>query len=154
MRLSLPATLAVGVVLAASACSSGAVSITAPDPAGPVLEKCDHLGNQVPDRLDGLRARKTKPISPLTFAWGSPAITLSCGVPKPAGYSPSSSAVLQVNGVRWYQQVDSSAVTWTAVRPGPSDRGHVYVALRVPTHYTASDSFLTALAQPLKSALP
>ncbi|HVT65296.1 MAG TPA: DUF3515 family protein [Mycobacteriales bacterium] len=138
----------------ASACSSGEVSVTPPNPIGPVLEKCDHLGNQVPDRLGGLHARRTKPLSPLTFAWGSPAVTLVCGVPKPPGYSPKSSAVLQVNGVRWYQQVESDVVVWTAVRPGPSGVGQVYVALRVPTKYTASDSYLTALAQPLKAALP
>jgi hypothetical protein len=119
-----------------------------------VLVQCDHLGNQVPDRLGGLSPRKTKPLSSLTFAWGSPAVTLSCGVPKPPGYSPKSSAVLSVNGVRWYQQLDSDAVVWTAVRPGPPPAGHIYVALRVPTKYTASDRFLTALAQPLKQALP
>lgn len=119
-----------------------------------MVEQCDHLGNQVPDRLGGLHARKTTPASPLTFAWGSPAVTLSCGVAKPVGYSPTSSATLAVNGVRWYQQVQSGVVVWTAIRPGPAPAGHVYVALRVPTHYTASDTFLTALAVPLKTALP
>lgn len=117
-------------------------------------ERCAHLGNQVPDRLGGLKPRKTTPTSPLTFAWGSPAVTLSCGVPKPPGYSPKSSAVLDVNGVRWYQQIESSVVVWTAVRPGANDATHIYVALRVPTHYTASDRYLTTLAQPLKTALP
>jgi hypothetical protein len=130
------------------------VAITPPNPAGAVLAQCDHLGNQVPDRLDGLRPRKTKPLSSLTFAWGSPAVTLSCGVPKPAGYSPKSSAVLQVNGVSWYQQIEADAVVWTAIRPGPGRVGHIYVALRVPQRYTASDSYLTALAKPLKTALP
>jgi hypothetical protein len=140
--------------LVASACSSGPVPVTPANPVGPVLEKCDHLGNQVPDRLGGLRARKTTPTSPLTFAWGSPAVTLSCGVPKPAGYSPKSSAVLEVNGVRWYQQIQSDVVVWTAVRPGPGPAGRIYVALRVPTKYTSSDSYLTTLAPALKSALP
>ena len=65
MRLSRSAALAVGVALAVSACSSGAVPIATPDPAGPVLERCDHLGNQVPDRLDGLRARKTHTLEDL-----------------------------------------------------------------------------------------
>jgi hypothetical protein len=81
-------------------------------------------------------------------------VTLSCGVPKPVGYSAKSSAVLEVNGVRWFQQVEADVVVWTAVRPGPSGVGQVYVALRVPTRYTASDRYLTALAQPLKAALP
>ncbi|HVT21178.1 MAG TPA: DUF3515 family protein [Mycobacteriales bacterium] len=137
-----------------SACTSGKVAITPPDAAGPVVQQCDHLGNQVPDRLGGLPARRTTPLSSLTFAWGSPAVTLSCGAPKPPGYSPTSSQTLSVNGVRWYQQVESSAVVWTAIRPGPQPAGHIYVALRVPTHYTASDRFLTALAAPLKKALP
>jgi hypothetical protein len=74
-------------------------------------------------------------------------------VQKPVGYS-TSSQVLAVNGVQWYQQVASSAVVWTAIRPSASPGRKVFVALRVPVHYTASDRFLTALAQPLKTALP
>ena len=57
-------------------------------------------------------------------------------------------------GKAYSQQVESSVVVWTAIRPGPKPAGHIYVALRVPTHYTASDSFLTTLAGPLKTALP
>ncbi|HWC34799.1 MAG TPA: DUF3515 family protein [Mycobacteriales bacterium] len=143
-----------GAAMLVAACSSGAVSVTPPNPVGSVLEKCDHLSNPLPDRLGGLRARRTTPASPLTFAWGSPAITLTCGVPKPVGYSASSSQVLEVDGVRWYQQVEPAAVVWTAIRPGPEPAGSIYVTLRVPTHYTSSDGFLTALAQPLKTALP
>jgi hypothetical protein len=130
------------------------VALTPPDPPGTVIAQCDQLGNQVPDRLGGLHARKTAPASSLTFAWGSPAVTLSCGVPKPTGFSPKSSQTLAVNGVRWYQQLGDSDVVWTAIRPGPQPDGHIYVELRVPTHYPASDSYLAALAEPLKAALP
>jgi hypothetical protein len=101
-----------------------------------------------------LRARTTSPPSSLTFAWGSPAVTLSCGVSKPAGYSPSSSEVLVVDGVRWFQQVESALVVWTAIRPSAAAGRSIFIALRVPKHYTASDAFLTALAAPLKTALP
>ena len=55
--------------------------------------------------------------------------------------------------MQWYQQIQSSVVVWTA-SPRPTGIGHVYVALRVPTHYSASDAFLTALSEPLKLALP
>jgi hypothetical protein len=127
------------------------VSVVPPNPVGRVVELCDHFGNRAPHRLIGLHPRKTTPASPLTFAWGSPAVTLSCGVPKPTAYSPSSSQTLQVNGVEWYQQVGGDVVTWTAVMP--TTVGRIYLALRVPAHYTASDAFLTALAQPLKLAL-
>jgi hypothetical protein len=112
------------------------------------------LGNQVPDHLGGLRARKTSPASSLTFAWGSPPVTLTCGVSKPTGYSPSSSQTLDVDGVRWFQQVESAVVVWTAIRPASTPHARIYVALRVPTHYTAGDVFLTALARPLEIALP
>lgn len=125
--------------------------MTPPNPVGRVVEQCDHLGNRAPHTLVGLHPRKTTPASPLTFAWGSPAITLRCGVPRPVGYSPTSSQTLQVNGVEWYQRVASDAVVWTAVMPTAA--GRIYVELRVPAHYTASDAFLTALAQPLKLAL-
>ncbi|MGN6473310.1 MAG: DUF3515 domain-containing protein [Mycobacteriales bacterium] len=144
----------IGGVLLTSACSAGAVPLSPPHPAGDVAAACAHLGDQVPDRLGGLRARRTSPRSSLTFAWGSPAVTLSCGVPRPAGYSPTSTQTLAVDGVRWFQQIASSVVVWTAVRPGPAPQRTVYVALRVPTHYTASDVFLTALAGPMKTALP
>jgi hypothetical protein len=119
-----------------------------------VIAQCVRLGNEVPDKLGGLHARKTSPASSLTFAWGSPAITLSCGVPKPSGYSAASSQTLAVNGVRWYQQIESSVVVWTAIRPDAARAHQIFVALRVPTHYTASDAFLTELAGPLKTALP
>lgn len=142
------------LALLVAACSTGAVSVVPPHPVGTVLEKCDHLGNAVPDRLGGLHARKTTPASPLTFAWGSPAVTLRCGVGRPGGFSPLSSTTLGVDGVRWYQQVGESVVVWTAIRPGPKPAGHVYVELRVPTHYPAGDQFLTALSAPLKVALP
>ncbi len=74
-------------------------------------------------------------------------------MPKPVGYSPASSQTLVVNGVRWYQQVESSVVIWTAVRAASGVAKPVYVALRVPTHYAASDAFLTALSGPLRTAL-
>ncbi|HVV76211.1 MAG TPA: DUF3515 family protein [Mycobacteriales bacterium] len=145
------APVVAGALLFTAACSSGEVSIAPPNPAGRVVEQCDHLGNRVPHRLVGLHPRRTTPASSLTFAWGSPPVTLSCGVPKPEGFSPNASQTIQVDGVRWYQQIYPTVVVWTAVRSTAD--GPVYVALRVPTHYTAADSFLTALAQPLRLAL-
>jgi hypothetical protein len=143
----------VATALLVAGCTPDAVSVAPPQPSGQVLEQCDHLGNRLPGKLVGLHSRSTTPPSSLTFAWGSPPVTLTCGVPRPAGYSPTSSTTLDADGVRWFQQVGHDAVVWTAIRPqDPS--GQIYVSLQVPTSYAASDGFLVALAQPLKIALP
>jgi Protein of unknown function (DUF3515) len=148
------APIAVGAVVFVAGCTPDSVTVTPPQPSGQVLAQCDHLGNRLPGKLDGLHSRAATPQSSLTFAWGSPPVTLACGVPQPAGYSPSASTTLDADGVRWFQQVGHDTVTWTAVRPGPAPAKRIYVALRVPTSYTASDGFLVALAGPLKIALP
>jgi Protein of unknown function (DUF3515) len=94
------------------------------------------------------------PRSPLVHAWGSPAVVLTCGVGQPAGYSATSSETTAVNGVQWFEQPDSSTVTWTAIRPGVGGEKRIYLALQVPTHYQGQGAFLVDLAQPLKNALP
>jgi hypothetical protein len=125
-----------------------------PSPSGAVAEQCAHLGNAVPQRLESLGPRVISPRSPLVHAWGSPAVVLTCGVARPAGYSPTSSETTEVDGVQWFEQPGSTVVTWTAVRPAAADGSPVYVALRVPTHYQGQGAFLVDLAGPLKTALP
>jgi hypothetical protein len=141
------------LVIAAAGCTASAVSVTLPQPNGLTVESCDRLGTALPDSLGGLKVRPTKPRSSLTHAWGSPAVTLSCGVPTPTGYRPDSSSTLSVDNVQWFEQVDKSFVTWTAVRPTPLSPTRIYVALTVPKKYAQGANFLTALAGPLKSTL-
>jgi hypothetical protein len=124
-----------------------------PAPSPAAAERCAHLGNVLPQRLESLRPRVISPRSPLVHAWGSPAVILTCGVPSPPGYSPTSSETTAVNGVRWFEQPGSKTVIWTALRPGDGDQT-VNVALMVPTSYQAQGAFLVDLAQPLKTALP
>ncbi|HVY11250.1 MAG TPA: DUF3515 domain-containing protein [Mycobacteriales bacterium] len=145
--------VAAGVCLLA-ACSPNSVTVTPPRPVGPVQQQCAHLGNRLPPKLAQLHSRPTEPQSPLTHAWGSPPITLKCGVPRPRRYVPASSSTLDVDGVQWFQAVGSGTVTWTAIRPGPAPERRIYVELAVPTSYQASDGYLVALAEPLKLALP
>ncbi|HEX3898901.1 MAG TPA: DUF3515 family protein [Mycobacteriales bacterium] len=140
-------------MLGASACNAAAVSIDPPSPSGLVVESCDRLGTALPDSLGGLKVRPTKPRSSLTHAWGSPPVTLSCGVAKPSGYSPDSSSTLSVDNVQWYEQVGKDDAIWTAVRPTPLSANRIYVALIVPKSYQQGAAFLTALASPLKTTL-
>jgi hypothetical protein len=138
-------------------CSGGPVTVHPPSVTGPVAEVCAHLNNALPQRLESLRPRAITPRSPLVHAWGSPAVVLTCGVRRPAGFSTTSSETTQVNAVQWYQQPGTTVVTWTAIRPGVVTGGRpnpIYVALAVPTHYQAQGAFLVDLALPLKSALP
>jgi Protein of unknown function (DUF3515) len=124
------------------------VSVNPPNPSPIVAERCAHVGNQLPQRLESLRPRVISPRSPLVHAWGKPAVVLTCGVAKPAGYSATSSETTEVNGVEWFQQTTPTVVTWTAIRPGAN------VSLVVPTSYDGQGAFLVDLATPLKTALP
>ena len=58
--------------------------------------------------------RATTPASPLTAAWGDPAAVLRCGVPRPAGLSPTSD-VIEVEGVAWFLVESAKGYTFTTV---------------------------------------
>jgi hypothetical protein len=94
------------------------------------------------------------PRTPLVHVWGSPPIVLTCGVPPPAGYLPSSSQTTAVNSVRWFEQAGADTVIWTALRPGAAAGQTMYVRLEVPTSYPGQGAFLVDLADALKSGLP
>ena len=88
------------------------------------------------------------PASPLTHAWGDPAIVLRCGVAKPPGYSADSIQSTDVDGVVWFQQVQPKVVIWTAVRHGAN------IELDVPTSYAAQGAFLVSLGSAIRSSIP
>jgi hypothetical protein len=141
--------LLVGGVVAG--CSSSALHVTPPAPSNVAAERCAHLGDLLPATLHDsgkrLNARVITPLSPLTHAWGNPAVVLRCGVPTPAGYSPTATTT-QVDGVSWFQDVTASTVVWTALRPG------VDVELAVPTTYDGQAALLGDLATALIRGLP
>jgi hypothetical protein len=119
-----------------------------------VAERCAHLGDVLPQRLESLRPRVISPRTPLVHVWGSPPVLLTCGVATPAGYSPTSSETTAVNGIRWFEQAGSDTVTWTALRPGLGNGQTINVRLEVPTSYAGQGAYLVDLAPALKSALP
>jgi hypothetical protein len=135
-------------------CTAGSVSVHPPTPTGAVAEQCAHLGNALPGRIESLRPRVISPRSSLVHAWGSPAVVLTCGVGRPAGYSASSAELAEVDGVSWFEQRPGNVVVWTTFRPSDGSGPTVNVQLMVPTHYQAQGAFLVDLAQPLKTALP
>lgn len=110
-----------------------AVPVEAPDAAGP---ECGALLAALPPELSGaggnLQARPlAEPVQPGVRAWAAAPqpVVLRCGLPRPVELTPSS-ALLEINGVRWLQLDDGvpdpDQVTYVAVdRP-------VYVVLTTP----------------------
>jgi hypothetical protein len=79
----------------------------------------------LPEQVDGRDRRDTEPASDRTAAWGNPALVLRCGVPRPAGLSPTSE-VIEVNGVGWFLAERKAAYVFTTVGR------RTYVEVRVP----------------------
>jgi hypothetical protein len=102
MRLR-PAVAACAVALmtaAVSAACSSPAEVSPPVPSGQAESTCSSLVAALPDTVLEEEARAIEPDSPYAAAWGSPAIVLRCGVPRPDALTPTSQLV-SVNGVDW-----------------------------------------------------
>ncbi|GAA2457574.1 hypothetical protein GCM10010191_91660 [Actinomadura vinacea] len=144
-RLLLPvlAVLLPGALLAG--CGDGAVRVPVPSPDAAGTRLC--AGLRLPERVHGQPRRDTSPESPLTAAWGSPAIALRCGVPRPAALQPASQLVT-VNGVDWFGQPEGRPVTFTAVSR------QAYVEVTVPAKYSPPGDVLIELGQAISATIP
>jgi len=137
--LLLRAALGLGTAAALSACSSGvSVSPPSPEPKGAAAYACAALHGRLPDKVAGATTTATKPQSPLTQAWGSPAIVLRCGVAVPAALTPTSELVT-INGVDWLPEPLTQGYLFTTV-------GRVLnVEVSVPDHYSPEADALSDL---------
>jgi hypothetical protein len=107
---------------------------------------CPALMANLPLELAGEPSRRVQSDSSYVYAWGDPAVVLTCGVDRPAGWTVGVSA-MQINGVQWHVDIsDPDTTVWTAVdRP-------VYVEMRLPAGVDSAP--VTALTVPLAEALP
>ncbi|XVQ13152.1 DUF3515 domain-containing protein [Spirillospora sp. CA-255316] len=143
---SLPAVLALllpGLLLAG--CGDGAVQVPVPSPDAAGARLC--AGLRLPERVHEQPRRDTSPDSPLTAAWGSPAIALRCGVPRPAALRPTSQLVT-VNGVDWFGEPAGRPVTFTAVSR------QAYVEVTVPSKYSPPGDVLIEVGQAIAETIP
>jgi hypothetical protein len=132
----------VGLVAACSV----TVAVDPPDPPPEIASACAQMTARLPTLVLDQRQVDTEPESPLTAAWGSPAITLACGVPAPAGLGPTSSLVT-VEGVDWFAETLTAGYRFTSV-------GQVaYVQVDVPDDYAPEVDPLIELA-PAIGTLP
>lgn len=136
-----------GVLALLAGCGTGAVEAPAPRPPASVARLCQALHGRLPAKVHGRSRRATTPKSPLVTAWGSPAIVVRCGVPRPIALKPTSELVT-VNGVNWLGVPVDRPVTFTAV-------GRLaYVEVTVPAAYRPAGDVLIELGGPIKAAVP
>ncbi|MFF0788702.1 DUF3515 domain-containing protein [Streptomyces spiralis] len=147
--LGLPA---LAVLITAAGCSSADDAATAavPSPDTPVTELCRNLDKALPRKVDGLSREDPRPASALTAGWGSPAIILRCGVPRPPRMIDPEADGAEVNGVGWLleKQDDGSFRFTTTLR-------RAYVEVTIPHSRTGNGvAPLVDLAPAVKKAIP
>jgi hypothetical protein len=134
---------AVAVVL--TGCST-AVDVRPPDPAVDA-DACGTFMAALPDTLVDQQARPTEPTSPLTAAWGDPAITLRCAVPDPQALTPTSQLV-SIDGVDWFPEELTAGYAFTTY--GRSTN----VEVVVPDDYSPEADAVTLLSPMVKRTIP
>jgi hypothetical protein len=128
-RALLPLTLV--AVAGLTGCSSNAVGVAVPAANRTVRGWCANL--RLPATVQGLKKRSTNPESPQVAAWGSPAVALRCGVPRPSAalVSNQAQAVTLDGSLTWLPLESSKPVDFVAVGR------QAYVEVTIPLQYTA-----------------
>jgi hypothetical protein len=142
LRAALPA---VPLALLLAGCGNGAVQVPVPSPDAATARLC--AGLRLPEKVHGESRRDTSPDSPLTAAWGSPAIALRCGVPRPATLRPGSQ-LMTINRVDWFGVPADRPVTFTAVAR------QAYVEVTVPAKYSPPGDVLIELGDAINTTIP
>jgi hypothetical protein len=129
--------------------ASGPLSVAPPSPARQVATICGALHDALPARLDGRPKTPVSPKSPLTAAWGDPAVVLRCGVGKPRTLRPTSETI-EINGVRWFLHETQDAYVFTTY--GREAFVEVRIPMSVPREQATAP--LVDLARPVTDSVP
>ena len=110
----------------ATAAALPPIRLAPPPPLSAAEQRaCQDLISALPTDLGDLPARPVDSSSPYVAAWGEPAVTLRCGVPRPPSFIATAD-VQQINGVTWFPERRGATTAWVVVdRP-------VYVEVLVP----------------------
>jgi hypothetical protein len=123
------------------------VPLAVPQPNARAAAACEQLIAALPGELDGLTARGTDPESSLTAAYGRPAVTVRCGVPRPEALGLTS-RLLVVDEVDWFPEELTNGVRFTTT-------GRVaYLQVDVPDDHAPGSDLLVDLAAPVLDHLP
>lgn len=133
---------AVGLALSILAgCSSSGQPVVDPSPSGSVASACQAVMSALPSTVDGAARAWTGHDA---ASWGTPSITLRCGVAKPAGLGPTSQCN-EINGVGWFAEQQRDGWRFTTIgRTG-------YVEVTVPGHYTPAADALVDLTTAVRA---
>lgn len=140
--------LGVGLALAAGALllSARRVAIDVPTPDAASERVCGSFSTVLPRTVEGQGRRAARPRSPLTAAWGDPAIVLRCGVAQPARLELTSE-LIEVDGVEWFAEQSAEGYVFTTVRRAAN------VEVRVPRAYAPEVNPLTDFAGAVQARL-
>ncbi|MFB7594517.1 DUF3515 domain-containing protein [Streptomyces sp. NPDC056160] len=148
--LGLPVVLVALITAAGCSSSDDRATAAVPSPDAAVTKLCGNLDAALPRKVDGLSRADPRPDSALTAGWGSPAIILRCGVPRPAEMNDPEADGAEVNGVGWLlaKQPDGSFLFTTTLRKA-------YVEVSLPASRTGNGvAPLVSLAPAVKKAIP
>lgn len=149
------AVAATAVVLWLVLRGGGPVPVAVPSvTSARAIAECTALTKDAPHTVGGQARRSTSPASPLTAAWGNPAITLRCGVPEPSvlvpgspDYNPSADE-LYANGVAWLIDQTSSGYQFVAAQRA------VFIEVDVPDAYQPETNAVIDLSATVIKAVP
>lgn len=127
---------------------SAEVAVDAPSPDPQAAEICTAVMADLPTTLVGQPARDVAagPDSPVA-AWGTPPITLRCGVERPAALQPTSQCY-ETDGVGWFVEEVADGYLFTTIgRPA-------YVEVGVPSRYAPEADVLFDLVPAISAHDP
>lgn len=136
-----------------TSCEGDKVPVDSPSPDPAARVRCEQLLDALPDTVADELRRPVDPDDALGAAWGDPAIVLTCGVARPAGFDRFSSCQV-VDGVGWFVPDDqlyddhtTAVLTAVSLRP--------LVQVEVPAAYRENGlaAPMVDLAPALKSTL-
>lgn len=139
--------------MATVGCSStdDTATVVVPSPDAYTAKLCRKLHQQLPDELDGLERTDPEPRSELTAGWGSSAIILRCGVPKPAKMGDLTAPTTEVDGLGWLieEPGDGSYRFTSALR-----EAYVEVTIGSDHKKQSGAASLVVLGREIKKAIP
>ncbi len=124
------------------------MALEPPEPQGAAVEVCTALVADLPSTVAGQEAREvTAAAGAFTAAWGTPPITLRCGVAEPAALEPTSQCY-EVDGVGWFAEPGEDGYLFTTI--GRT----AFVEVGVPGRYAPEADVLVDLAEVVRSHDP
>lgn len=140
------AAMAAAMAAAASllgGCSTGH-DLAQPTPGEPLASHCATVMATLPETLGG---QSRVGVDRLVATWGDPAISVRCGVEKPAALEPTSRCDV-INGVGWFAEEPGSPLrgAWRFTTIGRAG----FIEVVVPERYEPAGDVLNELTTAVK----